>query len=133
MISVFLLIFFKNYYNNNYTKIIPYNKINSTSAKIYTVNYPNLKNQFNKFYEIEEIFYLYKNTDKNDIFNSTIYLRFLYGNYKNEEEIIYGKIGLNMNNYKDNTCPRFIHSLKNTNILKKYILIFFQVLMEYFI
>ena len=120
------LIFFnsQNYDNNNYNKIIPYNKINSTSAKIYSVNYPNFKNQFNKFYEIEEIFYLYKNTDKNDIFNSTIYLRFLYGNYKNEEEIIYGKIGLNMNNYKDNTCPRFIHSLKNTNILKKYIWFF---------
>ena len=103
---------------NNYNKILPYNRTNSTTAKISELNniYNNKKN--NNLYEIEEVFNLGKNQKEN---NSFLYLKFLYENQINDEdELVYGKIGLNMNNYKDATCPRFFNSLKRNNILKKY-------------
>ena len=107
--------------NNNYNKILPYNKTKSTTAKIskLTNNYNNNKNkEYNNLYEIEEVFNLGKSKKENISF---LYLKFLYENQINDkDESVYGKIGLNMNNYKDATCPRFINSLKNNNILKKY-------------
>jgi hypothetical protein len=107
--------------NNNYNKILPYNRTNSTTAKIniLTNNY-NKNKEYNKLYEIEELFNLGKSQKEN---NSFLYLQFLYEsqiNDEDEDELIYGKIGLNMNNYKDVICPRFINSLKRNNILKKY-------------
>ena len=107
--------------NNNYNKILPYNRTNSTTAKIniLTNNY-NKNKEYNKLYEIEELFNLGKSQKEN---NSFLYLQFLYEsqiNDEDEDELIYGKIGLNMNNYKDIVCPRFFNSLKSNNILKKY-------------
>jgi hypothetical protein len=71
---------------------------------------------------MDEMFYLYNNSDiKNiSIKNSSTPLRLWYRNYKNEEEIVYGKIGLNMNDNKEITCPRFFYSLKIRYILEKY-------------
>ena len=114
----------KKYYN----KIIPYNKDNSKSAKKGSVTFLNFNSEFNDLYDMEEIFYLYKYSDiknkSNSIINSTTFLRFLYGNNKTEEKIVYGEIGLNMNNYEDSSCPRFIYSLRIKNILEKYIWFF---------
>ena len=102
--------------NNNYNKIMPYNKTKSTSAKIRPLT--SINKEYNNFYEIEEVFNLNKNQKEN---NSFLYLKFLYENQiKDKEELAYGTIGLNMNNYKDISCPRFINSLKNNGALKKY-------------
>ena len=113
---------------NNYTQIIPYNKKISKSAKNgERIHFTEIKNGNNDLYNIEEIFYLYQYSDiknkNNNIINSETYLNFLYENIRNEKENenIYGKIGLNINNYKDVNCPRFIPSLKKKNIIKKYV------------
>ena len=106
--------------NNNivsYTHIIPYNIKNSKSSKI-------LANS----YEIEDVFYLYqytsKNMEPNNTFESSIFLRFLYKNDKNKNELMFGKIGLNTNNLQDDSCPKFFKSLKNQNIINKNIYLF---------
>ena len=119
------LIKYNNKYPNNinYTQLSPYNKRNSSSAKKGKVTY--FDKEFDYLYDMEEVFYLYQYNDfknkTNDISNSTTLLRFLYGNYKNEEEIVYGKIGLNMNSYEDISCPRFIYSLHINYIINKFI------------
>jgi len=105
--------------NNNivsYTHIVPYNIKNSKSSKI-------LANS----HEIEDAFYLYQYTSKNLELNNTIesstFLRFLYRNDKSNE-LMFGKIGLNANNLKDDSCPKFFKSLKNQNIINKNIYLF---------
>ena len=110
---------FKNNLNNKiftYLQITPYNKEKSTLYK-----------KINDLNGFEDGFYLYQyityNAQLNDIFNSATFLRFIYNNNIKEENI-YGKIGLNMNNYKDISCPRFISSLKEQKIIKKYIFTF---------
>jgi len=106
----------QNIKNNNYNKIMPYNKTKSTSAKIRPL--VSINKKYNNLYEIEEIFNLGKNQKEN---NSFLYLKFLYENQiKDDEELVYGTIGLDMNNYEDISCPRFINSLKNNGALKKY-------------
>ena len=107
---------------SNIIEITTYNKNISVTVEKSKENY----NYFNNEYEeLCEDFYLYQYNDfinkTNDNTNSTISLNFLFENKKTEEEIVYGKIGLNMNNKQDINCPRFIYSLKNKNILDKYI------------
>ena len=108
---------------DNYTQVTPYNKTASITAKKGSVTYFDFNSEFNDLYDMEDEFYLYKYSDiKNaTIKNASTTLRFLYGNIKGEEEIVYGKIGLDMNNYKDSSCPRFFYSLGLKNIVKKYI------------
>lgn len=115
----------QHYMENNYIKINPYHLNISISSKK-----SQLTNSIDKFgsyniFEIEEAFYLYQfkedTTNKiNDFYNESIFLTFSFQNEINEN-ISYGKIGLNMNNYNDIKCQRFIQNLKNKNILKKYI------------
>ena len=110
----------------NYTQVTPYNKTASSTAKKGSVTYFDFNSEFNDLYDMEDEFYLYKYSDIKNATNkntSTI-LRFLYGNIKNEEEIVYGKIGLDMNNYEGSSCPRFFFSLGLKNIIKKYIYYF---------
>ena len=104
----------------NYTEIIGYNKTFQNENIDYNKNY--------KLYEREEAFYLYKcndlinKTDENT--NLTTYLTFLYELINNNEEFetLYGKMGLNMNNNEEiSKCPGFLSSLKNKNIIDKYI------------
>ena len=99
----------------NYIQLTPYNQKMSTSSK-----------KMNDLSEIEDGFYLYEYTSKNEELNnnlnSVVFLQFLNQNYEND--FSFGKIGLNMNNYKDISCPKFIDSLKKQNILKKYIYVF---------
>ena len=109
-------------YDNNsfYTPIIPYNKNISLSAKK-TNNFD--INELNNSFDLVESFYLYEYSEKTDIRNSTSYLKFLYDNNINGEDIVFGKIGLDMNIYKDKdvSCPRFIYSLKSSKIIDKYL------------
>ena len=97
----------------SYNQIIPYNRQLSTSSK-----------QIINTYELEEEFYLYQYSNKavTNLLNSTTKLRFLYKN--NALENTYGKIGLNMNYNEGVSCPNFMKSLKNKNIIPKYIFSF---------
>jgi len=110
----------------NYTQVIPYNKTSSLTAKKGSVTYFDFNSEFNDLYDMEDEFYLYKYSDiKNaTIKNASTNLRFLYGNIKGKEEVVYGKIGLDMNNYEESSCPRFFYSLGLKNIVKKYIYYF---------
>ena len=110
----------------NYTQVTPYNKTASLTAKKGSVTYFDFNSEFNDLYDMEDEFYLYKYSEiKNaTIKNASTTLRFLYGNIKGEEEVVYGKIGLDMNNYEDSSCPRFFFSLGLKNIVKKYIYYF---------
>ena len=115
-----------NINNTYYTKILPYNKNISKSAKRGGTSYIGFSKEYIELYDMEETFYLYKYSDiKNktsDIINTKTSLRFLYGNNKTEEEIVFGKIGLNMNSNGDySSCPRFIYSLGIKYLIKKYI------------
>ena len=115
------------YYNKeNYTQVTPYNKTASYTAKKGSVTYFDFNSEFNDLYDMEDEFYLYKYSDiKNaTIKNTSTILRFLYGNIKGQEEVVYGKIGLDMNNYEESSCPRFFYSLGLKNIVKKYIYYF---------
>ena len=112
--------------NINYTQVTPYNKnFSFTSKNIKNIDY-NYESEFNNLYELEDVFYLYKYSEiKNEsIKNTTTFLNFLYGNNKGDKEEVFGKIGLDMNNYKDILYPRFFNSLKNQNIIKKYLYYF---------
>ena len=114
---------YEHHNNSNYTQILPYLKNNSISSnKINDINlnYEN-QNEFNDIYNLEDAFYLYEYADiKNiSIKNMTTFLPFLYQNNKGDDEIVYGKIGFDMNNYKDISFPRFSYSLKNKNIIRK--------------
>ena len=99
----------------SYTHIVPYNIINSKTSKIFSNS------------EIEDVFYLYQYTNKNMELNNTIesgtFLRFFYRNDKNNE-LMFGKIGLNTNNLQDDSCPKFFKSLKNQNIINNNIYLF---------
>ena len=108
--------------NINYTQVTPYNKNLSLTAKRGQVTYYDFNTEFNDVYDMEDFFYLYQYSDSKNltIKNSSSFLRFLYRNYKDDEEIIFGKIGLDMNNYEDSSCPRFFYSLGIKNPLKKY-------------
>ena len=108
--------------NINYTQVTPYNKNLSLTAKRGQVTYYDFNTEFNDVYDMEDFFYLYQYSDSKNltIKNSSSFLRFLYRNYKDDEEIIFGKIGLDMNNYEDLSCPRFFYSLGIKNPLKKY-------------
>ena len=100
---------YKNNEYINYNIITPYNKKLWESSK-----------QINKN-ELEEEFYLYQKINNNKeviLINDTTLIRFLYKN--NDIGNTYGKIGFNMNNYEDISCPNFIKSLKNKNILQKF-------------
>ena len=110
----------------NYTQVTPYNKTASLTAKKGSVTYFDFNSEFNDLYDMEDEFYLYKYSEiKNaTVKNASTTLRFLYGNIKGEEEVVYGKIGLDMNNYEDSSCPRFFFSLGLKNIVKKYIYYF---------
>ena len=91
----------------NYNKITPYNKKISTSS-----------NKINNE-ESEDIFYLYNYI--NEKINKTITLNYKTDNINNEE-CLYGKIGLNLNNnFKEINCPKFGENLKNKKILSKLI------------
>jgi len=114
-----------HYMENNYIKITPYHKNISISSK--KIQLTNLYDKIGSHYifDIEEAFYLFQfkedTTNKiNDFYNESTFLTFSYQNEINEN-ISYGKIGLNMNNHKDINCQRFIPNLKNKNILKKYL------------
>jgi len=99
----------------SYTDIVPFNIKNSKSSKI-----------FSNSHELEEVFYLYQYTNKNMELNKigpSTFLRFLYKNDKNNE-LIFGKLGLNTNNLQDDSCPKFFKSLKNKNIINKNIYLF---------
>ena len=112
-----------NINNTYYTKLLPYNKNISKSAKRGGTSY--IGYSYIELYEMEDAFYLYKFSDiKNktsDIIDTKTSLRFLYGNNRNEEEIVFGKIGLNMNSNGESSCPRFIYSLGIKYLIKNYI------------
>ena len=113
----------QHYKENNHIKFIPYHKNISSSHKK-----KKLINSVDKIESHEEAFYLFQFRDdatnkKNDFYNESTSLTFSYQNEINED-ILYGKFGLNMNDYKDIDCQGFIPNLKNKNILKKYIWFF---------
>ena len=112
--------------NINYTHVTPYIK-NASSTAVKT--YYDFSKEDKIIYEMDEMFYLYKDSDIKNISvkNSSTLLRLLYRNYKNEEEIVYGKIGLNMNNHEDVLCSQFFYSL---NI--KYILNYFNYFFDFY-
>ena len=112
---------FNNINNTDYNKLSPYNKKESLTS-----NHLSTYDTKNNFEEIEDIFYLYEYFDTKNISikNYTNFLNFIYWDNNSFEENVYLKIGLDMNNYKDVTCPRFLDSLKNKDILKKYIFYF---------
>ena len=112
-----------HYTKNNYIKITPYHKNISISSKKSQLTYSYDRDGSHYLSEIEEAFYLFQfkedTTNKiNDFYNESTFLTFSYRNEINEN-ISYGKIGLNMINHKDINCQRFIPNLKNKNILKK--------------
>ena len=80
--------------NINYTQVTPYNKNLSLTAKRGQVTYYDFNTEFNDVYDMEDFFYLYQYSDSKNltIKNSSSFLRFLYRNYKDDEEIIFGKI-----------------------------------------
>ena len=111
----------KNKKNNIifYTDIISYNRILSSTSK-------STKDDIS--HEMKDIFYLTENTNEfadanNNSNNISTFLNFLFLSNNNDEDMI-GKIGLNLNIYKDSKCPSFIFSLKNQNILTKNIWVF---------
>ena len=109
--------------NSNFTQVTPYYKNISSTAKRGSVTYFDFSSEFNDLYEMEDIFFLYQYSDSKNltIKNISTSLRFLYGNNKSEEPIIYGKIGLDMNDYETSSCPRFFYSLGIKYLIKKYI------------
>ena len=112
--------------NSNYTKVTLYNKNDSSTSRNGSATKYDKNNEYNILYDIEDVFYLNEYSDINNISikNESTYLIFLYENNYGDEEIVYGNIGIDMNNYKDIICPRFGYSLKNNNLIKKYIYYF---------
>ena len=116
----------KHLNNNNYTQVTLYNKKDSVTARNGSTTKYDINKEYNILYDVEDVFYLNEYSDVNNISikNESTYLNFLYGNNYGDEEIVYGNIGIDMNNYKDILCPRFGYSLKNLNLIKKNVYYF---------
>ena len=103
-------------YNDNYTQVTPYNKSASSTAKKGYLIYDD------DIYEMNDKFYLYQHAETNNINikNSSTFLKFLYKNFKNEEELVFGKFGLNMNNYEEVLCTQLFTEMNIHNILTRF-------------
>ena len=112
----------EHFNNDNYIQVTPYNKSASSTAKKGSVTYFDPYSEYNDIYDMDDKFYLYQHSETKNISikNSSTILRFLYRNVKNEEELLFGKFGLNMNDYGDISCPKLFYSLNIRYILKRY-------------